>query len=266
MLITKRFVFIHLPKTGGTFAKNALENLYIPQAQVAGRLVRQSNHILSRTKAALGIQPNFLSLSKHGYRHEIPEKYVPLPILACMRNPFDWYVSNYKYQFWRTHPKHYPGIRQHPKWPDLAFEDYMQLSMNDWLTLRNREMPVNRTLGRLTTLFINWYCQNPDALLVAGKSDDEIERELREAIAGVHFLDTKNLNQDLYDYLFGIGHSAENLSFILDKNPISPRGLRSTDEKWPDFYSSDLMACVQSRDRILFRIFPNYLPAKQIDR
>ncbi len=38
---------------------------------------------------------------KHARARQIPEKYKDLPILTIVRNPLDFYVSNYEYQMWR---------------------------------------------------------------------------------------------------------------------------------------------------------------------
>lgn len=75
MLITEHFVFIHLPRTGGTFLRRAC----------SGSDVR-----VLVTKGHLGVE-------------HIPEEHSDLPIFAVIRNPWDWYVS--WYQWVRAHPE-----------------------------------------------------------------------------------------------------------------------------------------------------------------
>jgi hypothetical protein len=74
MLIHDRFVFIHLQKTAGTFLADALRR-ELP----AGSLVRGAKGIL------------------HPGWDEIPDEARDRPVLAYVRNPWDWYVSWYHY-------------------------------------------------------------------------------------------------------------------------------------------------------------------------
>lgn len=66
MLITDRFVFVHVPRTGGTFlSRLAIDHL---------RVLRHTSH--------QGVQ-------------YLPEEYADLPVFTVIRNPWDWYVSWY---------------------------------------------------------------------------------------------------------------------------------------------------------------------------
>jgi hypothetical protein len=71
MLIHDRFVFLHLPKTGGTFIASALKR------ELPGSL----------TRGAPG--------RKHPGWEDIPEGLDDRPVLVYVRNPWDWYVSWY---------------------------------------------------------------------------------------------------------------------------------------------------------------------------
>ena len=62
MLITDKFVFIHLFRTGGTSINNSFK----------GKMV-----------------------GYHRPRSLIPKEYTSLPIVGNIRNPFDWYVDIY---------------------------------------------------------------------------------------------------------------------------------------------------------------------------
>lgn len=73
MLITTRFVFVHIPKTGGDFIRR----------------------ICHRHLPADWVVPT--TIAKHGPDVEIPEQYGDLPRFALVRNPWDWHVSWYHY-------------------------------------------------------------------------------------------------------------------------------------------------------------------------
>ena len=70
MLIYDRFIFIHMPKTGGKFLTEVLERELGPPLQ---------------------------TLTIHTGWNGIPADAAGLPILMFVRNPWDWYVSWYHY-------------------------------------------------------------------------------------------------------------------------------------------------------------------------
>jgi hypothetical protein len=66
VLITPHFVFIHMPKTGGSFIRSFLDG-----EEVGGL---------------------------HATWNAIPPEYEHLPVFAVIRNPWDWYVSWHHFQ------------------------------------------------------------------------------------------------------------------------------------------------------------------------
>lgn len=66
MMITKDFIFLHFPKTAGTSLRT---------------------YLLERAKLEYA--------SSHAHLSSAPESHKGKRIIAFMRNPFDWYVSNY---------------------------------------------------------------------------------------------------------------------------------------------------------------------------
>jgi hypothetical protein len=76
MIVTPRFVFLHLHKSGGTFVNECLLK-YIPDARLVGY---------------------------HLPRRLLPPEAVNLPVLGIVRNPWSYYVSWYSFQLERPHP------------------------------------------------------------------------------------------------------------------------------------------------------------------
>jgi hypothetical protein len=76
MIVTPRFVFLHLHKSGGTFV-NACLMRYVPGARQVGY---------------------------HLPRHLIPAESASLPLLGFVRNPWSYYVSWYAFQTSRPQP------------------------------------------------------------------------------------------------------------------------------------------------------------------
>jgi hypothetical protein len=71
MIVTDKFVFVHFPRTGGTFITDVIMRFF-PSAQEIGY------HL-----------PRFL----------LPNEYSHLPVLGAVRNPWEFYVSWY-YHVW----------------------------------------------------------------------------------------------------------------------------------------------------------------------
>jgi hypothetical protein len=70
MLVTDRFVFVHLPRSGGTFVSQVIQKVF-PEAHEVGY---------------------HLPLSA------LPAEFSHLPVLGTVRNPWDFYVSWYHHQ------------------------------------------------------------------------------------------------------------------------------------------------------------------------
>jgi hypothetical protein len=69
MIVTDKFVFVHLPRSGGTFVTGIIRKFF-PSAQEIGH---------------------------HLPREFMPREYSHLPVLGTVRNPWEFYVSLYHY-------------------------------------------------------------------------------------------------------------------------------------------------------------------------
>ena len=76
MIVTPRFVFLHLHKSGGTFVNTGLMR-YVASAQQIGY---------------------------HLPRSSLPAQFASLPVLGLVRNPWSYYVSWYSFQRARPQP------------------------------------------------------------------------------------------------------------------------------------------------------------------
>jgi hypothetical protein len=76
MIVTPRFVFLHLHKSGGTFVNAGLMR-HVPGAQQIGY---------------------------HLPRSALPPQFAALPVLGLVRNPWSYYVSWYSFQRSRPRP------------------------------------------------------------------------------------------------------------------------------------------------------------------
>jgi hypothetical protein len=75
MLVTDKFVFIHLARTGGTFVSEVIKKFF----------------------------PSAHEIGHHLPRELLPREYSHLPVLGAVRNPWEFYVSVYHY-VWSRYP------------------------------------------------------------------------------------------------------------------------------------------------------------------
>ncbi len=69
MIVTDKFVFVHLPRTGGTFVCDVIRKFF----------------------------PSAREIGHHLPRNLLPEEYSHLPVLGTVRDPWEFYVSLYHY-------------------------------------------------------------------------------------------------------------------------------------------------------------------------
>ena len=69
MIVTDKFVFVHLPRTGGTFVSEVIRKFF----------------------------PSAHEIGHHLPRELLPREYAHLPVLGTVRNPWEFYVSLYHY-------------------------------------------------------------------------------------------------------------------------------------------------------------------------
>ena len=98
VLITPDFVFVHVPKTGGTWVRGMIPAEW-----------------------------RIAELETHREHDRVPPEYTDLPVLAFVRNPWDWYVS-----FWDDRVR---GLTTDDGWidellrPDLGFETFLRAAL-----------------------------------------------------------------------------------------------------------------------------------------
>ena len=81
MYVTKNFVFLHFPRTGGTFLKNHLSKIIEPEKSF---------------KSDGGIANSHVTINS------LDNKYRGLPVFVLLRDPISWYWSFYSHQKLRS--------------------------------------------------------------------------------------------------------------------------------------------------------------------
>lgn len=262
MILTDHFVAVHEPKTGGTFVTSALFRLFGAQWSLRHRLASAlGRDLVTRGKYGTFVFTN----NKHGGCNEVPAAYRGRPILASVRNPYDLYVSQYEFGWWkrREYLLYYRKVAdfQHrfPRFPDLTFSEYMELTGEAFRTLRNDRFDPEGGPGLYTEQFVKFYFKSP-AEAFARLDDEYIAAQAyRRDLHDLRFVRTDRLNQDLHDFLIGMGFDRADVDPILEMEKILPQGKgRAAHQRWEAYYTDELKRSVRQRDRLLFAIFPEW--------
>jgi hypothetical protein len=259
MVITDKFVFLHLPKTGGIFVTEILKRV---QSNIKARNPHKVPFFLNlMTPNTQRLYAKFKE-NQHGAYEQIPEEYRDRPVFAVMRNPFDRYVSIFEYGVnpggWRYNPyAEEKAIRQEfPNFPDLTFKDYLRLENSFGLRGRPYHDILRSNIGLLTFQFIQMFFKDPGETFRSLNDEYVNSDRYKEDMPEIIFLRMENLNRDLYHILLKFGYAVEDISFILNAEKIH---IKSTTKLWEEYYTEDLIQYVSYKERFLFRLFPEYV-------
>jgi hypothetical protein len=215
MIFTDRFVYVHQPKTGGTFVTAVLFRLH------ELRWTRWT-HLQSAFRVNLAHQNKYGTLiynnHKHGGRRAIPPEQQHKPVLATVRNPYDLYVSQYEFGWWKR--------REYRRWfhPDATFEDYVRIA--------------GEVFGSLADQFLRFHDGRPDDVRFI--TTERLNGELHEFLSGMGYATE--------DIAFIRG---------LQKILPHGKG-RTATQTWEQFYTPELKQLVRTREHLLFTRFPQF--------
>ena len=265
MIFTDRFVYVHEPKTGGTFVTSMLFRLY-------GLRWTRWTHIRNAVVGEVRRRhPRYGALvhnsNKHGGCNEIPPSQRGKKILATVRNPFDLYVSQYEFGWWKRSEflKYYEAVpnfrRDYPNFPDLDFAEYVRLSNAALRSLANgNKHDINYGPGLITEQFLKFYFRNPRAAYtkLSGGAYGSIGADVPD-MHDLHFIRTDDLNRGLHDFLAQNNYRDDDISFILGEGKILPRGKgRGAEQKWERYYTPSLKETVRRKEEFIFKLFPQF--------
>ena len=263
MIFTDKFVYLHQPKTGGTFVTSALYRLHVEGVRQPLRYKlrnRFRKHHLHKSRFGSFVY----SKNKHGTSREIPAGHRGKPILASVRNPYDWWVSEYEFGWWKR--KEFAEERSDvrralvnfPRYPELTFAEFLELSNT---VCRPFASPLDSPRpGRASQLFAVFYFGEPQ--LAIARMDDEYvaSKGYRGDFAEeTYFLRTNTLNRDLHEFLLGMDYPASDIEFVLGMERVLPFGKgRSGEQKWQRYFTPELKEIVRRKEALIFSMFPEF--------
>lgn len=261
MIITDRFVHVHEPKTGGSFVTATLLRLH-------GIRWTRWTHLVTALRSEVTWRGPFGDFvyhrNKHGTCNEAPARYRNRPFLATIRNPFDLYVSEYEFGWWKRRDMwpYYRAIKdfrtRFATFPALTFEQYVSLANLAFRATTN--VPVTDVQpGLMTERFVRYYCRHPGEVLQGLRESPADVGIVRSDLHDVTFLRTRGLNAQLHQYLKSKGYPDDAIAFIPTLARVLPQGKgRPADQPWQGYYTPELRQLVRQREAALFDLIPEF--------
>lgn len=259
MVITDKFVFVHQPKTGGTFVRQVIDG--IAKAELAavpfGRL---------RKAGLLPCHYRYRDTADyHDTCHDIPVEHRDKKIVSAVRDPFDFYVSFYHYGWWVVHPEDsYRDLdevrRAFPNFPDLSFEQFLELANRFFLDFDMiGDTGGGHRFGYYSTQFLLYFFKAPTIAYRRIDAAYLAERTWHDDMFTVEFLRTSTLNSDLHQFLARMGYPGRYIDGVLGKTPVRPQEhhTRRPSASFKNYYTRKTYDIVREKERLLFAIFPD---------
>lgn len=244
MLITSDFVVINMPKTGSTFMRAVLKDIYRASRP---RSELQELMLPHRERPERGSD-------QHGAVRQIPREHAAKPIVSIARNPVDKLISAYEFRFWQERPP--LGMRiakqMFPHFPNLTFGEYLQMAERSHATRLEGGNPLG--LGPQTITFMQMYFNKPVAELDYRARSYFFDGLYRKDMPPVRFLRFEALRTDLAAFLSDHGFEESELRPVFDTPKLNASKQRKDDpETWR--IATDF---VQGQEQVLYRMLADH--------
>ena len=214
MILTPRFVFIHLHKSGGTFVSEVLLE-HVPGAHKLGH---------------------------HAPASLLPASHASLPVLGVVRNPWEYYVSWFSFQ----------SERRTWVWQVFSEDGALDFAATTRRMLRAGEDDalIDRLIERAPAEFPHRQMNLTKACIegIRGHSHGWYTFLFRRMYAElpVHFLHKENLREELLDFLRKHGSDSPELEARVRQ---APPANTTAHAPYRDYYSPALARLVAERER-----------------
>jgi hypothetical protein len=217
MIVTDRFVFLHLHKSGGTFVNQALLRF------VAG--ARQIGYHLPRSR--------------------VPPAYAALPALGLVRSPWSYYVSWYTFQSQRRQPN--PLFRLMSQDGRLDFGG----TLRNLLDLGSGGALLDRLLAALPPSYTNTGLNLPGFALEPIRASglgfySYLYRYMYDGVGLMHIGSMERMREDLVPMLVSVGQLVGPAlrAYIAEE----PAKNISSHAEYTAYYDDELRELVAERD------------------
>lgn len=272
MIIAKKFVFINFPKTGSTFVRKNLKKLKETSHSTKkwgkipffDKFLFEDFRFLNMPNIrAFGIQSRWMKPTEHGLRIQIPQKYNTKEIVSIKRNPFELAISLYEFRDWvKTFSPIGESLKtDFPPFPNISFKEFLEF--REKYSYYKNHPEIKNFPSQVGVISMNFICffakSNPFQLINTWNEggEDIFIKEVKEVV----FLENSNLNLELYQYLQKCGYPESQISFIID---AKKENTTHKNKKTSEYFDNELAEEFIKKEYLLFKIFPEYLPANEI--
>lgn len=273
MLITKNFILLNLPKTGSSFVRAVIKEIYKKKYSYKLSLFLSKLKIIEKPVIELML-PNFQSpiklwsynIGQHGAYCQIPKKYLDKEVVSVIRNPYSKFISGYEYGWWKKYPPIEKAIIEERflNFPDLDLNEYVEM----------QKMVNSKTnsffLGAQIIQFIKMFFKDPDNVLFNLNKEYINSSNLFKAdIARITFLRQEFLNEDLGNFLLKKRFSNEEVLFAKNYKKVNET-VSENQYSRENIWTQEAIDYVNDSERFLFIILKElgfkYECPKLIDR
>jgi hypothetical protein len=226
MIATDKFVFGHLPRSGGTFVSEVIRKFF----------------------------PSAHEIGHHLPRELLPKEYSHLPVLGTVRNPWEFYVSLYHYVW----PKDAASVLV--SWMSengtLGFKGSIRNLLNLGVNDERLNVLIEMLPERLDYSKRNIPAATKDAMRrVRGTRVGYYTFRFNQTFGNaddVFFCRLETLGQDLVAFFNGIGAATDELrDYVLGSDKVNA----AEHLHYSTYYTPDLSELVSIRDRPLIERF-----------
>ncbi len=265
MVITNDFVFIHFPKNAGSFVTECIYNLYdgTSDKQREKALMdyvkrftnrESTNYSFKYMSEALEFTGENIRTQHQGCDH-IPPAHSHKEIVSTIRNPFDRYISLYKYAWWKRYPllSNEELTSLYPSYPDISFEEYLDLALNHYIEVTKKKNNISLDVGLSSLYYLKLYCKNYMQILSNAETIDEITSD---DFYEVTFLKQEKMREELFQYLKKFGWPEDKLESIMTHEKVNTS---RADFSYREYYTDETIELVYRKEELIFKLFPHYL-------
>ena len=266
MIITNRFVLLNFPKTGTSFARMAIKKIYGKEDLRFNNWIYKTGLFtpeifeLMLPKLDEGLFSGIVD--QHGKYRQIPDKFKKRPVLSIVRNPFSWYVSSYFFNWWKENlpvslDTILPGF---PNFPNLTFPEYIDFEYCYSRQHHLHGIVPKVDIGLKSLYFNQFYSKDADALISNLDENYFMDELFREDFKHIHFIHHENLRAELKNFLVNHGFRGYEVGIIDQLEEVNKSTYPNDYKGFMKMYPDELIEKVLIRDRLLFSLFPEYLP------
>jgi hypothetical protein len=227
MIVTEKFIFIHLPKTGGTFVETCLQEVYQKRYKSwFGKWSKWTGKsIHKRVVCDEKMFEGNIMYGQHQGVEQINFK-TELPIVSILREPYDWYASLYNFAWWKRnlHSKaHQYAGKNIASYPELNFTECIEFYglCGEYTS----GFTVDYKIGYYSWYFISLYFKNPISVLKKINKDYILSNEYLKDMHDVKFIWQGDLNLELFQMLNNFDYSNDEIDFVKDRKRVLPTGI-----------------------------------------